>query len=47
MLELTLECFFGDPVHGGNVDEIAWKWIGHRPGSPRPSAPGWTPTESE
>jgi gluconate 2-dehydrogenase gamma chain len=45
MLSYTLEAFFGDPVHGGNVGEVAWRWIGHRPGFPRPSRPGWRPRE--
>jgi hypothetical protein len=45
MLEFTLECFFGDPVHGGNVDGIAWQWAHHKPGSPRPTEPNWAPRE--
>jgi hypothetical protein len=34
----TLEAFLGDPVHGGNPEEIGWKWANHVPGSPRPKA---------
>jgi gluconate 2-dehydrogenase gamma chain len=47
MLQYILEAFFGDPVHGGNPDEIAWKWAGHRPGFPRPEADqrNWRPEE--
>lgn len=45
MLSFTLEAFFGDPVHGGNPQEIAWKWAGHRPGFPRPTEPNWRPRE--
>ncbi|MDJ0976865.1 MAG: gluconate 2-dehydrogenase subunit 3 family protein [Planctomycetota bacterium] len=40
-LEFVIECLFGDPVHGGNPNEIGWKWIRHRPGTPRPLTPGW------
>ena len=45
MLTGILEAFFGDPVHGGNTDEIAWTWAGHRPGFPRPTEKNWRPTE--
>ncbi len=45
MLSFTLEAFFGDPVHGGNPQEVAWKWARHRPGFPRPTEPGWRPRE--
>lgn len=37
MLGFTLEALLGDPVHGGNPDEIGWRWLGHQPGWPRPS----------
>lgn len=45
MLAYTLEAFFGDPVHGGNPNEVAWKWAGHKPGFPRPTQPGWRMVE--
>jgi len=47
MLQYILEAFFGDPVHGGNPGEIAWKWAGHRPGFPRPEPDqkNWRPQE--
>jgi gluconate 2-dehydrogenase gamma chain len=45
MLSFILEAFFGDPIHGGNPDEIAWKWAGHKPGFPRPTEPNWRPVE--
>ena len=45
MLGFTLEAFFGDPVHGGNPGEVAWKWAGHKPGFPRPTQPGWRMAE--
>ncbi len=28
MLALALECFLGDPRHGGNKDQIGWKFVG-------------------
>ena len=37
MLEYTLEGFLCDPVHGGNAGEVAWRWLGHKPGVPRPT----------
>ena len=37
----TLEAFFGDPVHGVNPGEVAWKWARHTPGAPRPTEPFW------
>ena len=41
LLSYTLEAFFGDPVHGGNPDEVAWKWAHHTPGTPRPTKKDW------
>lgn len=38
VLGFTLEAFLGDPVHGGNPGGVAWTWLGHRPGWPRPQA---------
>jgi gluconate 2-dehydrogenase gamma chain len=32
-LNLTMEGYFGDPIHGGNKDKAAWKMIGF-PGVP-------------
>ena len=43
LLAFTLEGFFGDPVHGSNVNETAWNWIQHRPGFPRPTVANWRP----
>ena len=45
MLRYVLEAFFGDPVHGGNPNGIAWTWAGHTPGFPRPTEPNWRPQE--
>jgi len=38
LITLTLEGFLGDPVHGGNRGEWGWKFIGYKPGEPRPGA---------
>lgn len=38
LLELTLEGFLGDPVHGGNRDELGWSVIGYAPAGPRPGS---------
>lgn len=38
LIILTLEGFLGDPSHGGNRDETGWKFIGYKPGEPRPVA---------
>ncbi len=40
MLGYTLEALLGDPIHGGNPDEIGWRWAGHQPGWPRPGRSG-------
>lgn len=37
-LSLIFEALFCDPVYGGNVDGVGWKWLEHRPGLPRPPA---------
>ena len=47
MLSFVLEAFFGDPAHGGNPDEVAWKWAGHKPGFPRPPKAGWRMVERD
>lgn len=35
-MNLTLEAFLGDPVHGGNPNEIVWRWAGVKVPFPRP-----------
>jgi gluconate 2-dehydrogenase gamma chain len=35
-LNNIFEALLGDPVYGGNPNGIGWKWLGHRPGLPRP-----------
>jgi len=32
------EALLTDPAYGGNPDGIGWKWLGHTPGFPRPTA---------
>lgn len=36
ILEYLMEALLTDPVYGGNPNGIAWKWLGHTPGFPRP-----------
>ena len=36
ILYYVLEALLGDPVYGGNVDGIGWKWLDYTPGFPRP-----------
>ena len=36
LLVLSLEGFLGDPVHGGNRNEVVWEFFGTVPGAPRP-----------
>ena len=31
------EALLSDPVYGGNPEGIGWRWLGHRPGFPRPN----------
>lgn len=38
ILSLIFEALFCDPVYGGNVDAVGWKWLDHRAGIPRPPA---------
>lgn len=38
MLGYLLEALLGDPVYGGNPEGVGWRWLGHRPGFPRPPA---------
>jgi len=32
-----MEAMLGDPIYGGNQDEIGWKWLNHQGGLPRPT----------
>ena len=47
MLRFILEAFLGDPVHGGNPNQIGWKWIGHKAPVHRPTKPNWRPTPKD
>ena len=35
-LNYLFEALLGDPVYGGNPSGMAWEWLGHGPGFPRP-----------
>jgi gluconate 2-dehydrogenase gamma chain len=37
LLLYLFEALLCDPVYGGNPDAIGWRWLGHRPGFPRPT----------
>jgi gluconate 2-dehydrogenase gamma chain len=36
LMYYLLEALLGDPVYGGNVDELGWQWLGYTAGFPRP-----------
>ncbi|MDH5394356.1 MAG: gluconate 2-dehydrogenase subunit 3 family protein [Gammaproteobacteria bacterium] len=36
ILLYLLEALLSDPVYGGNVNAVGWKWLQHQPGFPRP-----------
>lgn len=38
VLMYLFEALLTDPVYGGNPDGVGWKWLGHTPGFPRPTA---------
>ena len=38
MLSLIFEALLLDPIYGVNPDKVGWKWLGHNPGLPRPTA---------
>jgi gluconate 2-dehydrogenase gamma chain len=38
ILLYIFEALLCDPVYGGNPNGIAWRWLGHTPGFPRPPA---------
>ncbi len=37
LLTYLMEALLSDPLYGSNKNEIGWKWLGHVPGSPRPT----------
>ncbi len=37
LLTYIMEAMLCDPVYGGNIGEVGWKWLHHTPGKPRPS----------
>lgn len=38
LLTYTLEALLTDPVYGGNINGVGWKWLQHQPGYPAPPA---------
>jgi len=38
LMNLTLEALLGDPIYGGNREEVGWRAFGLSPGKPRPKA---------
>lgn len=34
LVDLTLEGFLCDPVHGGNKDRLGWEYLGYEPNDP-------------
>lgn len=36
LMTLIFEAMLLDPIYGGNPDGIAWQWLNHDPGYPRP-----------
>jgi hypothetical protein len=32
-----MEAMLGDPVYGGNINKLGWKWLNHKSGLPRPT----------
>jgi len=37
LLTLIFEALLLDPIYGGNPNNIAWNWLEHNPGEPRPT----------
>lgn len=35
LVKLTLEGFLGDPIHGGNRDQVGWHFLGYHREEPR------------
>ncbi len=38
LLKYIFETLLTDPIYGGNLNEIGWKWLYHVPGYPRPNS---------
>lgn len=39
LLYYTIEAMLSDPIYGGNINEIGWKWLNHHTGKPQPKKP--------
>lgn len=36
LLNYIFEALLSDPVYGGNIEQVGWKWLQHQAGFPRP-----------
>lgn len=39
LMTYIFEALLGDPVYGGNPQQVGWQWLEHTAGFPQPSAP--------
>ena len=39
LLYYTIEAMLSDPIYGGNINEIGWRWLNHHTGKPQPKKP--------
>ena len=37
MMSYYFEAVFSDPIYGGNLEKVGWKWLDFHPGFPRPN----------
>jgi len=37
LINFILEALLSDPIYGSNPEKIAWEWLHHNPGFPRPN----------
>jgi hypothetical protein len=37
IMSYLMEAMLGDPIYGGNKNQLGWKWLHHEAGIPRPS----------
>ena len=37
MMSYYFEAVFSDPIYGGNINGVGWKWLEFQPGFPRPN----------
>ena len=39
LLYYTIEALLSEPIYGGNIDKLGWKWLGVDGGKPQPQKP--------